>query len=133
MSYFVLTIGKEGSSLIEIDGSGGSQVVAFSTNGGHLVSGSFGVGVWRVYDGKQMARMEMFGSSCVCLAVSKDGRWIAALLKWLMVNVGGGTDFDRLIVWDAKTFEQVLTIKEERFVRSAPILAQLSLSAVRAA
>ena len=45
----------------------------------------------------------------------------------------GGTDFDRLIVWDAKTFEQVLTIKEERFVRSAPILAQLSLSAVRAA
>lgn len=72
----MLTVGQKGSSLVEIDGGGGSQVVAFSTNGEYVVGGSYGVGVrmWRVDDGKQIARMEKFGSCCICLVVSKDGR-----------------------------------------------------------
>ena len=46
--------------------------------------------MWRVEDGRQMARLE--ANDVECLAVSKDGRWIAA-----------GT---QVIVWDAKTYKQ---------------------------
>ena len=51
--------------------------------------------MWRVEDGKQMATLE--ASDVLCLAVSNDGRWIAA-----------GTDRGPL-VWNAKTYEEVFS------------------------
>lgn len=80
----------------------------FSPNGEYLIDGGGdGVRLWRVEDKKQMARLPTTESSPTvnCLAVSKDGRWIAA----------GGTGSDGAIVWDATTYEQVLTIKEDTF------------------
>ena len=56
--------------------------------------------MWRVEDGKQMARVE--GKRVECLAVSQDGRWIAT-----------GTHRDGVFVWDAKTFEKVLSHRED--------------------
>ena len=76
--------------------------MTFTSNGEHIVGGGEGdeVGVWRVEDGKQMATLrERF---VTCLAVSKDGRWIAAGSR--NANVSG---------WDAKTFEQVFWHKED--------------------
>ena len=96
----VLTVGQEDSLLIEINDSGRVQAVAFAPNGEYLVSGSEGVRVWRVEDGKQMATLEAIGVSC--LVVSKDGRWIAA-----------GTSLGDVFVWDTKTFEKVLSQREE--------------------
>ena len=56
--------------------------------------------MWRVEDGKQMAAVE--ATDVRCLAVSKDGRWIAA-----------GTKFGDVIVWDAETYEKVISHKED--------------------
>ena len=47
-------------------------------------------------DGKEMATME--ARNVRCLAVSKDGRWIAA-----------GTDQGEVFVWDAETYEKVFS------------------------
>lgn len=71
------------------------NAVTFTANGNHLVAGdSEGVCVWRVQDGKRMAAWK--AGDVLCLAVSTDGRWIAA-----------GTGLGRVIVWDAETYEQV--------------------------
>jgi WD40 repeat protein len=84
--------GQEDSPLIEINGGSDIWTVAFAANGEYIVgSGSDGLGVWRVEDGKRMATMA--AGDVNCLAVSKDGRWIA----------------DDASVWDAKTFEKVFT------------------------
>jgi WD40 repeat protein len=90
----MLTAGQVGSPLSGIDaGSGDIQAVAFSANGEYLVSGDEEmVRVWRVEDGKQMASMKL--RFVTCLAVSKDGRWIAAGTAWCEVRV-----------WDARTYE----------------------------
>ena len=88
---FMLTGGQEGLPL-EINGGGDIWTVAFAANGEYIVgSGSDGLGVWRVEDGKRMATMA--AGDVNCLAVSKDGRWIAGDAN----------------VWDAKTFEKVFT------------------------
>ena len=89
----MLTAGQVGSPLSEIDaGSGEIRAVAFSANGKYLVSGDEEmVRAWRMQDGKQMARM--ITQFVTCLAISKDGRWIAAGTAWCEVRV-----------WDAKTY-----------------------------
>ena len=56
--------------------------------------------MWGVEDGKQMATME--AKEVQCLAVSNDGRWIAA-----------GTYDGDVYVWDAEAHEQVLAHKED--------------------
>ena len=56
--------------------------------------------MWRLEDGTQVARME--ATAVVCLAVSKDSRWIAA-----------GTFLGELFVWDAKTHKQAFSHKED--------------------
>ena len=86
----MLTVGQDGSPLIEINGGNGVRAVTFSANGEYIVSGGRGVRVWRVEDGKQMATME--AKNVAGLAVSKDGRWIAA-----------GTGWGDVFAWDAKT------------------------------
>ena len=80
---------------IEIDVGSWIYAMTFSANGEYLMSGDRGgVRVWRVKDGTQVARME--AKDVRCLAVSKDGRWIAA-----------GTWVGDIFVWDAKTYKQV--------------------------
>jgi hypothetical protein len=97
----MLTVGQEGSSPIEINGGSYLRAVAFAANGEYLVSGSEdGVRVWGVEDGEEMATVE--AKDVQRLAVSKDGRWIAA-----------GADWGNVIVWDAKTYEKVISHRED--------------------
>ena len=96
----MLTVGQEGSSLIEVDCSNAISAVTFGANGQYLVSGDDkGLQVWRVEDGKQMATMEALKVRCV--AVSNDGGWIAA-----------GTSKE-VVVWDAKTYEKAFVLEED--------------------
>ena len=97
---FILTIRQEGSPLFEIEGGSKIKAVTFTANGEYLVGGGEGLGVWRMEDGKQMATMAAAGVQC--LAVSKDGRWIAA-----------GTDSGEVFVWDANTSEEVFSYWED--------------------
>ena len=98
---FVLTVNQEASLLTEINAGSDIRAVAFAANGEYLVGGgSAGVRVWRVEDGKEMATLE--ARSVLCLAVSKDGRWIAA-----------GTGRGEVFVWDAKTYEKVFSPRDD--------------------
>ncbi|KAI9567960.1 hypothetical protein HD554DRAFT_853796 [Boletus coccyginus] len=91
---------------MEINVDGESHAVAFSTNGAYVLSGGRDwVHVWRVEDGKKVARMRV--KTPWCLAVSKDGRWIAA-----------GTVVGLVVVWDANTYEQVFTLQHHRDVHA---------------
>jgi hypothetical protein len=82
---------------IDINVGHGLYAVTFSANGEYLLTGDWkGVGVWRVEDGKQMTTVEV--GIVQCLAVSNDGRWIAA-----------GTDRGGVFVWDATTYEKVIS------------------------
>ena len=75
--------------------------LTFSVNGKYIVGlESKGVGVWQVEDGKRIARLE--AESADSLAVSKDGRWIAA-----------GTYKGEVLVWDAKTYDKVFSQRED--------------------
>ena len=86
---------------IEIDVGSEVYAVTFSANGEYLLSGGEGgVQVWQVEDGTQVARMEAWNVNC--LAVSKNGRWIAA-----------GTEWGDVFVWDAKTHKQVFKHEED--------------------
>ena len=71
--------------------------VAFAANGEYIVGGDDkGVGVWR-RSGQKLATLA--ATYVQIVAVSRDGRWIAA-----------GTFNGSAIVWDAKTYERVLTV-----------------------
>ena len=95
---FMLTVGQEGAPIIEINSDSDIRAVEFAANGEYLVSGgSEGVRVWRV--DKQLATLE--ADDVRCLAVSKDGSWIAA-----------GTIHSAVIVWDA-TFRKVFSHRED--------------------
>jgi WD40 repeat protein len=97
----MLTVGQECSSLIEIDGGDAISAVIFVANGEYLVSGDEeGLRVWRVQDGKQMAATE--ARKVRCVAVSKDGGWIAA-----------GT-IKEIVVWDANTYENTFALEEDQ-------------------
>jgi len=96
----MLTLGRECRDPMEINVGRWLYAVTFSTDGEYILSGGWGgVRVWRVQDGKQVAAME--GDHALCLAVSKDGRWIA-----------GGTDKGHVLVWDANTYEQVFALED---------------------
>ena len=96
----MLTVGQERSPVIEINVGSRIRAVTFTANGEYIVGGGDGQRVWRVEDCKQMATMA--ARDVRSLAVSQDGRWIAA-----------GTDWGEAILWDTKTFEQVFTHKED--------------------
>ena len=103
---FVLIIEQERHEPTEIDVDSNVLAMTFSTNGEHLLSGASGgegvLEVWRVEDGKRTATMET-NSGFLCLAVSKDGRWIAAGLRE-----------GEVLVWDLATHEQVFKHQEDR-------------------
>ena len=101
----MLTVGQEDALIIEINSGRDIQAVAFAANGEYLVSsGSEGVRVWQVEDGKQMATLDPELKGVECLAVSTDGRWIAV----------GATRGD-VYVWDAKTYEKVFSHTEDLY------------------
>jgi len=96
----MLTVEQERSLPVELDVDRPIHVGTFSANGEYLAGWDWrSVGVWRVEGGKQMATMEAF--QVQCLAVSNDGRWIAA-----------GTSLGDTLVWDANTYEQVFAHRE---------------------
>ena len=100
----VLIIEQKYPSHIEIDIGHKTNAVTFTANNEYLVSGGREeVRVWRVHDGKQMAAMKAWET--YCLAASKDGRWIAA-----------GTGWGDVLVWDTKTYKQVLKHIEESYI-----------------
>ena len=75
----------------------------FSANGDYLVSGgNGGVRVWRVEDGQRMATIPTGSSTVYPLAVSNDGRSIAA-----------GTIMGEVYVWDAKTYEELFKYRKD--------------------
>ena len=98
---FMLTVGQEASLLTEINARDDIRAVAFAADGKYLINGGWGdVRVWRVEDGKQMSTLE--AEYVWCLAVSKDGRWITA-----------GTSKGEVIVWDAKTFKNFSSHRDD--------------------
>ena len=94
----MLTVGQECCPVTEIDVGRLSEIRAatFTVNGEYIVGGGpgNGLGVWRVQDGKQMAMLA--AKDVHCVAVSQDGKRIAA-----------GTDSGEVFVWNAEAFEQV--------------------------
>ena len=96
----MLIVEQEHSPPSEIDVGRDILAVAFSANGEYLVSGgSDGVQVYRVKDGEETVvdtAPRSWKRSVRCLALSKDGRWIAAV-----------TGYRVLLVWDATTCEEV--------------------------
>ena len=102
----MLTIGQERSEATEIDAGQYVRALTFTGNGKYLVSGQEKeVRVWRVKDGKQVARMETL-RTVLSLAASKNGKWIAA-----------GT-YTELLVWNAETYEEVIKYGEGSWVNS---------------
>jgi WD40 repeat protein len=89
---------------IEINIGDRVHAMAFSANGKSLLSvDREGVRVWGVEDGAHMATMRAVDVKC--LAVSKDGKWIAA-----------GTGRGEVFVWDAKTYEQDISLEQGGFI-----------------
>ena len=86
---------------VKIDFGAKAYAMNFSTDGESLLIGGYGgVEVWRVADCQRTATME--STRVRCLAVSNDGKWIAA-----------GTIWGEVIVWDAKTYKRVLSHEED--------------------
>ena len=100
----ILIAGQERSLPIKINARKGLRVVIFSANREHLLSGGAGkdenIEVWRVQDGRRVATIE--AKDVLCLAVSKDGKWIAGGLLW-----------GDVFVWDAETYKTVWNHKED--------------------
>lgn len=81
--------------------------MTFSANGKHLLGGGWhGVRVWQVQDGQHIATLQAGNISC--LALSRDGNWIAA--------GAAGTWTGKVLVWDAKTYEKVFSHTMENLV-----------------
>lgn len=91
---FILTIKQDRAELIEIGIGGQVNALAFSADGERLMSGSLGAQVWRVRDRDQVGTMKT--SWVVCLAVSRDGKWIAATSNQAEV-----------LLWNAQTYARV--------------------------
>ena len=99
----VLIVGQGYTQSIEIDAGHEVNAVAFTADGEYLLSGLGwhlrGVQVWRVKTGERVATMKV-KSNVFSLAVSNDGRFIAA-----------GSYYGDVLVWDATTYEQVFVDK----------------------
>ena len=96
----VLTVGQERSAPTVFDTGQNVWALTFTASGEYFLSSQEEkVRVWRVKDGKQVARMEAT-HYVYSLAALKNVKWIAA-----------GTKLE-VLVWDAETYEQVLKHEE---------------------
>ena len=102
-----LTAGQERSLAIKVKASYDLRAVTFSANGEHLLSGGLNqnVQVWQVHDGQRVATVE--GNNVLCLAVSRNGKWIA-----------GGTRWGNVFVWD-ETYKSVWMHCEDSWIIEA--------------
>ena len=91
----MLIVGQEQHDRpVEIDHNGSIDMLTFSADGQYLLTVDWdGVQMWGVDDGKQIARME--ARPIRSLAVSQDGRWIAA----------GGWGY--VLLWNTKAYEKL--------------------------
>ena len=90
----------------EINVAQNVRALTFTANGEYLVTGDKrGVGVWRVKDGTQVARMET-QRTVFSLAASKNGKGIAA-----------GTS-SGMFVWNTETYEEVIEHEKGVCVRA---------------
>lgn len=97
----MLIVEEERSDSMEMNVGRWVNAVAFSANGEYLLSGGDGgVRVRRVKDRKQVVTMK--AKDPHCLAVSRNGRWIAS-----------GTWMGDVYVWDANSHKQVFWQKED--------------------
>ena len=96
----ILIAGQERSLPIKINVGGYLRRVTFSANGEHLLSSGLNVQAWRVQDDQRVATIK--AKNAVCLAVSKNGKWIA-----------GATYWGNVFVWDAETYQTVLELWED--------------------
>ena len=91
----MLIVGQEQRGRpVEINHNGRTDEPTFSADGQYLLTIDWDtVHMWGVEDGKQMARME--AKDVQCVAMSQDGRWIAA----------GGKGY--VVLWNTKTYEKL--------------------------
>ena len=95
---------------MKINARKGLRAVTFSANGEHLLSGGRdeNIEVWQVQDGQRLATMETIKAEDVrCLAVSKNGKWIAR-----------GVLRGDVSVCDAETYEAVWKRREHSYVNA---------------
>ena len=92
------TVHESEAKLIKIVGQHDMNSVAFSVDGGHVVSGSSEgkIQCWRAEDGKEVGTPIDATSETVNIAVSRDGKWIVS-----------GTKSGELTVWDAESHKKV--------------------------
>ena len=60
----MLTVGQEGSPLIEINGGSDIWTMKFTANGEYIVGSGEGLQVWRAENGKPVATMAARESGC---------------------------------------------------------------------
>ena len=98
-----LSLGQERRDPKEINVGADVFLVTFLANGELVLSVSEDrIQVWRVEDGKQMARMKIRrATDCCSLAVSKDSKWIAV-----------GTHQGDVCMWSANTYKQVFVLED---------------------
>ena len=103
----ILITGQERSLPIKINASRDLCAVTFSADGKHLLSGGRdqNVQVWRVLDGQRVATIK--AKDVLCLAVSKNGKWIA-----------GGRFCGDVFVWDAETYKRVWDYWEDSSIEA---------------
>ena len=97
----MLSVWEEHPRPLEIDAGEDVRAVTFTANDKYLViAGAAGVQVWQSKDGERVATMQA-KAALRCVAVSEDGRFIAA----------GSNDGD-VFVWNAtNNYEQVFAAK----------------------
>ncbi|KAF8551245.1 hypothetical protein OG21DRAFT_1487133 [Imleria badia] len=102
-AFMLIVVKEHRDPPIQINVNSEIQAMTFSTNGEYLLSGGRnGVQVWRVEDGEEMATL---GAGNVnCLAMSKDGKWVAA---------GTASRDSEVFLWDTKTYEKAFTYRED--------------------
>jgi len=102
----MLTVGQEHRDTIEIGVGWDLYAATFSANGEYVFSGGWGgVRVWRVQDRDQLEEVTMEARGVLCLAVSGDGKWIAA-----------GTSLGDVVVWDAETYKPASAHKGSGYI-----------------
>ena len=104
----ILIVGQERSLPIKINARKGLRAVTFSANGEQLLSGGRdkNIEVWRMEDGRRVGTIEA-EDDVLCLAVSKNGKWIAGVLLW-----------GEVLVWDTETYKTVWKRRENLYVNA---------------